>query len=273
MSDAITLTLRARPEGPLDMAGVTPDVCAGLSEAAIATLPVWLGSKAAHVGDFFTVRGAGIARMTVEGELGQVHGLGAAMAGGEFVVHGEVGDRAGAGMSGGVLHVRGRAGDDAGMAMRGGTLRIDGHAGDRLGGATPGASKGMSGGEIVVFGSVGAGAAALVRRGLIAVAGGVGPGAGRAMIAGTVLALGPIAGPAGLGNKRGSIVAAAAVDVPATYRYACTYEPPHVRLVIVSLQRRFGFPADSRIRDGRYRRYCGDAGEPGKGEILVWTGG
>jgi formylmethanofuran dehydrogenase subunit C len=130
----------------------------------------------------------------------------------------------------------------------------------------------MSGGEIVVFGSAGASSAALLRRGLVAVAGRVGPLAGRGMIAGTVLVLGPVGGQPGLGSKRGSIVAAGGIDVPPTYRLACTYEPPHVRLLLTSLHRRFGFPAGASVRDGRYRRYCGDAGQPGKGEILVWTG-
>jgi formylmethanofuran dehydrogenase subunit C len=129
----------------------------------------------------------------------------------------------------------------------------------------------MTGGEIVVMGAAGAGAGALMRRGLIAVAGGLGADAGRAMIAGTLVALGPIAGEPGLGNKRGSIVAGATVDVPATYRLACVYEPPHLRLLFTSLRRRFGFPGEA-LRDGRFRRYCGDAGLPGKGELLVWTG-
>ena len=151
-------------------------------------------------------------------------------------------------------------------------LRVDGHAGDRLGGAAPGASKGMTGGEIVVFGAAGAAAASLMRRGLVAVAGGVGPFAGRGMIAGTLLALGPIGDQPGLGSKRGSIIAGAGVAVPPTYRLACTYEPPHVRLLLTSLRRRFGFPCDPGLLAGPYDRYCGDAGDVGKGEILVWTG-
>ena len=130
----------------------------------------------------------------------------------------------------------------------------------------------MTGGEIVVFGSIGGSAGALMRRGLVAVAGGVGPHAGRGMIAGTVLALGPIGELPGAGNKRGSIIATGGVTVPASYRFACSYEPPHVRLLLTSLQRRFGFPCDPGVLAGRFDRYCGDAGDPCKGEMLVWTG-
>ena len=253
MSEAVVLTVKARLDAPLDMSGITPDRCANLSQGDIAALPVWVGGRRAALGDVCTVRGERALRLDIEGDLGVMHGLGARMAGG-------------------LLHVHGNAGDDAGQAMSGGVLRVDGHAGERLGGPLPGASRGMSGGEIVVFGSAGASAAALVRRGLVAVVGGVGAYAGRGMIAGTLLALGPMGELSGIGSKRGSIVAAGGVEVPASYRFACSYEPPHVRLLLTSLRRRFGFPCDPALLNGRFDRYCGDAGEPGKGELLVWTG-
>lgn len=253
MSEAVVLTLRAPLAARLDMAGVTPDRCAALSTADIEALPVSLGGAPATIGDIFDVCGERTLRLEIEGDLAHASGIGARM-------------------TSGVLHVLGNVGDDAGQAMSGGVLWVDGQAGDRLGAAAPGASKGMTGGEIVVFGSVGTGAGALMRRGLVAVAGGVGPFTGRSMIAGTLLALGPIAGEPGLGNKRGSIIAAAGTDIPATYRKACTYEPPHVRLLLTSLRRRFAFPASVDLLAGLFDRYCGDAGDVGKGEILVWTG-
>jgi formylmethanofuran dehydrogenase subunit C len=143
--------------------------------------------------------------------------------------------------------------------------------GDRLGAATAGAAKGMHGGEIVVRGSAGAEAGARARRGLIVVGGDTGPNAARAMIAGTLLVLGRTGPGAGLQNKRGSIVAVGPVDVPPTYRYACTYQPPHLRLTFTYLRRRHDVAVDARVLDGRWRRYTGDAGEPGRGEILAWT--
>ena len=272
MSDAVVLTLRSRLDGSLDMSGVTPDRCATLSQREIAALPVWVGSAAAVVGDLFDIRGESASRLEIEGDLHDVHGIGAGTAAGELIVRGNAGRQTGARMTGGLVHVHGSVAEDAGQAMAGGVLRVDGAAGDRLGGATPGAAKGMTGGEIVVSGSAGASAGALMRRGLVAVAGSVGPFAGRGMIAGTLLALGPIGDQPGLGSKRGSIVAGAGVTVPPTYRLACTYEPPHLRVLLTSLRRRFAFPADGGLLAGRYDRYCGDAGDVGKGEILVWTG-
>lgn len=272
MSDAVVLTLRARLDGPLDVSGVTPDRCAGLAQSEIAALQVWAGATRAALGDVFDVRGERALRLEFEGDLRAVHGLGAGTAAGQVSVRGDAGRETGARMTGGLVHVHGSTGDDAGQAMAGGVLRVDGHTGSRLAGAAPGASKGVTGGEVVVFGTAGDGVGALMRRGLVAVAGGVGPFAGRGMIAGTLLVLGPIGDQPGLGSKRGSIIAAAGVTVPPTYRLACTYEPPHVRVLLTSLRRRFGFPADARLLSGQYDRYCGDAGEVGKGEILVWTG-
>jgi formylmethanofuran dehydrogenase subunit C len=253
VSDAVVLTLRGTLDARLDLSGVTPDRCADLSAAEIAALPVWFGGARRSVGEFFDVRGGRAAVLEIDGDLSTASCVGARM-------------------TGGLLHVHGNVGDDAGQAMSGGVLRVDGHAGDRVGGGTAGAARGMTGGEIVVFGSIGGSAGALMRRGLVAVAGSVGGYAGRGMIAGTLLALGPVGELPGAGNKRGSIIATGGIDVPASYRFACSYEPPHVRLLLTSLQRRFGFPCDPGVLAGRFDRYCGDAGDPGKGEILVWTG-
>jgi formylmethanofuran dehydrogenase subunit C len=272
MSDAIVLTLRASGGTTMDASGITPDRCATLSESEIAALPIWVGGRATALAEVFDVRGGNANRLEVDGDLRHVDGLGAETAGGTLILRGDAGHGVGARMTGGLVHVHGNAGDDAGQGMAGGILRVDGQAGDRLGAAAPGAAKGMTGGEIVVLGSAGESAGALMRRGLVAVAGGVGAFAGRGMIAGTLLALGPVGNQPGLGSKRGSIIAGAGVRVPVTYRFACTYEPPHVRLLLTSLRRRFAFPADTALLAGAYDRYCGDAGDPGKGEILVWTG-
>lgn len=249
MSDSITLTLRAPLAAAIALDGVQPHRCADLSERDIADIPVWIGRTRAHLGDFFSVRGERSTSVRIEGSTSAVNGLGAGMAGGELIVEGD-------------------AGDDAGTAMSGGLLRIDGSAGARLGSALPGAAKGMSGGEIIVGGSAGAEAGARLRRGLIVVAGDLGVQAGRSMIAGSIVVLGSCGEQAGLGSKRGSLVACGGIAVPATYRYACTFSPPSVRLTLTYLKRRHGLTIDNRLIDGDYRRYCGDAADPGKGEIL-----
>lgn len=264
----ITLTLRATLSSRLEVDGVTADRLAMLGEQEIAELPVWLGARVARLGDFFTVAGGRSSQVHVVGDLAQVDGLAGGMAGGELTIDGDIGQRLAAGMTGGSIEVRGRAGDEAGVSMAGGSLRINGDAGDRLAAALPGASKGMTGGEVLVRGSAGTDAGARMRRGLVVVAGHVGDQAARDTIAGTLVVLGMCGAAPGRGSKRGSIIAAGGITVPDTYQYACTFEPPHVRLTMTYLRRRYGLAIEDRVVSGRYRRHCGDAGVPGRGEIL-----
>jgi formylmethanofuran dehydrogenase subunit C len=270
VSEVVTLSLRAPLDQGVEVEGLTPDRLALLDERDIALLPVWVGSRAAQIGEFFRVTGGRSARVRIEGDLSRVDGIGAGTVSGEIVIEGSGGSRVAAGMTGGRIEVRGNVGQDAGLAMEGGALIVRGNAGDRLGAAVPGAAKGMTGGEIVVTGSAGREAAAHARRGLIVVVGDVGNEAGRAMIAGSLVVFGLTGEGPGRSSKRGSIVAAGGIDIPRSYRYACTYRPPHVRLTMTYLRRRYGLTIDERLVAGRYRRYCGDAGEPGKGEILEW---
>lgn len=267
----MTLTLRAAPVEPLELVGLTADRIGGLGEREIAALPAWLGTREAKLGDFFDVRGERSDRVRVEGSLANVHGLAARMSGGELVIGGDAGRHVADGMTGGSVEVRGSVSDDAGLAMAGGVLKIFGSAGDRLGAAAPGASKGMTGGEIVVLGSVGADAAARARRGLVVIGRDVGADAARAMIAGTLVVFGRTGARPGRGSKRGTIVALGGIEVPVTYWFACTYEPPLVRLLLTYLRKRYGLTIDDRMIGGRYRRHCGDAGNPGRGEILEWV--
>lgn len=249
MSEVVTLTLRAPLTQVLDFEGILPERTALLTETEIAALPVWLGGQPQTIGNLFAVRGERASHLRIEGDLTRAV-------------------RVGAGMSTGRLVVAGHVGDEAGLAMSGGLLVVEGNAGDRLCAASAGASKGMTGGEAVVHGSAGSEAGMRCRRGLIAIGGDSGAHTARDIIAGTVVVGGRIGAEAGQRSKRGSIVALSGIDVPSTYRYACTYDPPYVRLLLTHLGRIHRFAVPKAALGGRYRRYCGDAGEPGKGEIL-----
>lgn len=271
MSEVVTLTLRAPLERGVEAEAITPDRFASLDEREIAELPVWEGARQLRLGDLFDVRGGRAARVRVVGDCARVDAIGAGMSIGELVVDGRAGRYAGTRMAGGMLHVAGDAGDGAALEMAGGVLRIDGDAGDRVGAARLGASKGMLGGEIVVRGAVGAEAGARMRRGLL-VCGRAGARAGEGMIAGSIVALGAVGDDPGRYNKRGSIVALGAAPVPASYAYDCTYEPPHVALTLRMLRVRFGLEVEDGARPGLYRRYSGDMGELGRGELLIREG-
>ena len=273
MSGTVTLVARTAIDRRIGADAVVPDHLAALSSAEIAALPVWIGRERAALGDFFDVRGERADELRIEGDgLASVDGLGSGMTGGRLLVDGDAGHGVGTGMSDGVIEVRGRAGHGAGAGMSGGVLRISGDAGDRLAGALPG-GRGMSGGEVIVGGSAGCDAGASCRRGLIAVGGSVGGGAARQMIAGSLIVAGRVTGSgAGAFLKRGTIVCMGGLEVPETFRYACTFRPPHLRMTLVYLHRQYGWPLNPQLTGGRYRRYCGDLLDPGKGEILVWEG-
>jgi formylmethanofuran dehydrogenase subunit C len=271
VSDAVTLVLRAPLDNDVEVRGVKADLLATLSEREIAALPALIGRRQAQLGDLFHVSGGRSSKVRIEGSLKRVQCLASGMAAGELLIDGDVGDFIAANMSGGWIDVRGDAGDGAGLAMSGGALRITGNAGHRVGAGTPGASKGMTGGEIIVNGAAGDEVAARARRGLVVIGGDAGEHTARAIIAGTVIVLGRTGAHAGRGSKRGSIVAIGGIDVPTTYQYACTYQPPHVRLTLTYLYRRYGLTTDDRVLNGVFRRYCGDAGEPSKGEILEFV--
>jgi len=253
MSDAVTLSLAERPAHTLIADCIAADRFAGLDAKAIAELPVVHGGRPGTLGEFFKVRGGRSSVVQIEGDLAHVEAIGAGMTGGELTIEGSVGR-------------------DLGLAMAGGRIDVRGHAGDNAGGAQPGAARGMTGGEIIVRGNVGDEAGARMRRGIIAVTGDGGRGTGIGMIAGTVVVFGKAGPGAGRFLKRGSIVALGPIDRPGTFRYACTYRPPHVGLLLRYLRGRAGVEVAERYVAGRYERYSGDLAELGKGEILRWVG-
>src|SRR5262249_19934662 len=134
-----------------------------------------------------------------------------------------------------------------------------------------GVAAGMAGGELLIDGDGGRGVAQAMTGGLVVVGGDVGVDAARAMIAGTLVVFGRTGGRAGRGSHRGSIIALGGIEMPVTYWCACTYESPYVRLLLTYLRREYGLTIDDRMVGGRYRRHCGDAGNPGRGEILEWV--
>jgi formylmethanofuran dehydrogenase subunit C len=270
MSDRVTLTLRTPLEESIEADSIVPSAFASLGEAEIGALPVWAGRTRRVLADYFEITGGRATTVRIIGDVRRAHGIATGMAGGTLVLDGDAGSRLAVGMSGGAVDAIGSVGDDAGVAMSGGSLRIRRDAGDRVGAALPGASRGMTGGEIVIGGSVGAHAGARMRRGLLFVGGDAGSLAARAIIAGTVIVIGRVGSEPAFASKRGSLVVAGGVDVPVTYQHACDYEPPHVRLALTYLARRYDLSLGRGLVDGRYRRYCGDASTVGKGEILEW---
>jgi formylmethanofuran dehydrogenase subunit C len=253
VSERVVLTLRAALEHPLDASCIAADRLAALSEREISALPMRYDGRGAALGDFFTVRADRAVRVRIVGSLDRADGIGTGMAGGELVIDGNVGR-------------------DLGLGMSGGTIDVHGNAGVNAGGASPGAARGITGGEIVIRGSVAENVGNGMRRGIVVVMGDAGRGTGQGVIAGTVVVFGTIAAGAGRFLKRGTIVGFGEIERPATFRYACTFRPPHLQVLFRYLRRHYELPIAEMHLTGRYHRYSGDFAELGRGEILQWAG-
>jgi formylmethanofuran dehydrogenase subunit C len=260
----ITLTLREAPAAPVDARGLLP----GLTRTALERVELRHGNRPAAVGELFAVSGSPSDALRLEGDLRDVHGLGAGMEGGRLVLAGDAGGHVGARMRGGELVVEGDVGDWSGAEMAGGVLAVRGSAGRHLASAYPGARAGMRGGEIVVHGDAGPQAAGGLRRGLVAIGGAVGAHAALRMLAGTLVAFGALGEHPGAEMRRGSIVAMSAPRLLPTFAPACVYRPPFLALVLRRLAA-LGAPVTAAHLDGRFLRYSGDALDLGRGEILV----
>jgi formylmethanofuran dehydrogenase subunit C len=253
----VTKGLTARLTSPLrqraDFSEVLTEAWVADPAPVLAQRPVYLlRDGRINLGDLFRIEGDPSGELRFEGDL-------------------RLADRIGAGLKSGHVLVDGDVGNEAGLAMSGGTLIIHGNAGDRTGAAFPGYKRGMTGGELIVRRSAGAEAGAFMRRGLLVIGADAGDRAGLGMIAGTVVVRGRAGHDTGLWSKRGSVVALGSITPPATYTYACTYHPVHLRLILSRLRTHHGLSIQRRHLVGLYRRYSGDFAELGKGEILEWT--
>ena len=272
MSDRIVLTLRSQPSGSVDASSLALHEWSERSDSDIGRLTVRVaGAGPVALGDLFRIEGGGSPNVRLTGDFTVFEGLGTELAGGDVLIEGNVGDRVGTRMRGGQLTVTGNAAWGAGLEMAGGVLDIGGDAGPRAGGAPLGVKRGMTGGELIVRGSAGMEAGAGMRRGLIAVAGDAGEGAGRTTLAGTVVVFGATGPNPGQWSKRGTIVALGPVTPPATYRYACTYRPQYLAVLLRHLATDRRLPVTGEHLTGSYQRYSGDLAELGAGEILAWT--
>lgn len=253
MSDGLVARLRAPLQQRADFSDVLIGAWSAMSSREMGQRPVYLdGEGPVALGEMFEIKGEPNGRIRFTGDLGMADRLGAGMAEGDVIVESSLGN-------------------EAGLALAGGTLLIEGDVGASAGAAPPGFKRGMTGGELIVRGSAGPNAGATMRRGLLVIAKNAGEQTGLGMIAGTVVVFGAAGGDTGLWSKRGTVIALGRITPPATYVYACTYQPVHLRLLLTRLGARYDLPVRPRHLKGFYHRYSGDMAELGRGEILTWT--
>ncbi|MBI1731517.1 MAG: formylmethanofuran dehydrogenase subunit C [Gammaproteobacteria bacterium] len=263
----LRLELRAAPEVPVEADCITPDRLRQLPIAEIERLPVFYGNRQVPLAEVFTVSGAPGETIQLRGDMSRVKHIGATMSCGQIHIDGHAGAHLGAEMLGGTIVVSGNAGDWVGPEMRGGRIVIRGSAGHLAGSAYRGAAVGMTGGEIIIHGAARNEAGHGMRGGLIAIGGSCGDFAGVNMLAGTVTIFGAAGIRTGAGMKRGTIIAMQPLEVLPTFAYACEYRPSFLPLYLLHL-RRLGLPVTDGQLSASYRRWCGDAVELNRGEIL-----
>ena len=266
----LSLTCRVKSPVPIEIEGLTPDWACGKPLAEIERFEVFHGNRKIPLAEVFDVSGdAADSQFEFDGDLSGVHWIGAHMSTGRIYLRGSAGRHVGSQMRGGEIHVSGDVDGWAGAEMRGGLVQVHGNAGHLLGAAYRGSSRGMTGGTILVDGNVGNETGHSLRRGLIAIGGSAADLVGFNMIAGAILIFGDCGIRAGAGMRRGTIGLFGRADVPLlpTFRYATTYQPQILRVMLRDLQRR-GLPFDSSLLDSEFDVHHGDLVTVGRGEIL-----
>jgi formylmethanofuran dehydrogenase subunit C len=261
---------------PVAAPGLSPQALAPLSPADLAKWPLMVGNAPAALADLFRIEGSSAdGQLVLEGDFGQVRGIGSAMTAGTLTIRGDAGAELGAEMTGGTIEVHGSAGHWVGAGLRGGLIRIHGDVGHCLGAAYPGTRSGMREGVILVGGNAGEYVGLAMRRGLITIAGAAGDGLGRDLIAGSIFTFGAVGRQAGAGMKRGTLALFGLPD-PADPDLLPTFTPsgsfrPHVLTIYLRRLRRWGLPVAETAFSGTLQRYNGDLAARGQGEVLIAT--
>jgi formylmethanofuran dehydrogenase subunit C len=175
----------------IDASSIRRSSMVGKSRSAIESIQLVADGTPVDLVDLFdlTVDDFEPDLIVVQGDLANVHGLGAKHDKGEFQVTGTVGDSLACGMVGG-------------------RIMVDGDAGAFVGGPIASHASGMSGGVVIINGSVGAYAGHRMRRGTLMVQGDAGAMLAASMVAGTICIGGVVGNQMAVAMRRGSIVLA-----------------------------------------------------------------
>lgn len=269
----LVLRLKQPPRQRIDMSPLSSARLTGLDQRQIAAIELLMGNQKVATGDLFAIEFGDPQALRIAGSCDKLDFIGRDLGDGQIKVEGDAGAYLGFAMTGGRMSVNGSVWVYGGAGMSGGRIDILGDAGDYLGGALPGERFGLRGGAIMVRGHAGHRLGDRMRRGLIVVEGNIGDYAASRMIAGTIVGLGERIGVnPGLAMKRGTLVARRqpAGLLPGFADCGCP-DPGFICLMLRDL--RNDFPSiEARLpMTGRIRRFAGDLGNAGKGELLFWS--
>ena len=264
---ALTFTLKKDLAQKLDVSPLTPDLLAEKSPADIAATLLWYGKQQIRADQAFAITGQDAHDIVLEHSSAKMDYIGSGLKSGSISVNGDAGAFLAFQMRQGHILVNGNAADFAASGMAGGLLQINGNVGDYLGAAIIGERKGMKGGTVIVKGNAGERTGDQMRRGIILVEGNVGSYCASRMLAGTIGVLGEVGEYVGYGMRRGTLLLTKTPKLHATIQDCGTHTLPFLSLMFKSFS---GLPSKfAELNQNRVRRFAGDIGNDGKGEILV----
>lgn len=267
----LTFTLKKALPTSIDFSEITPDKLKDKALEHIRDQLLSNGKEKIKISDVFEVDGDDVENIVIQGDCVSARHVGSEMSFGTLTIQGNVGDYAGMRMQGGTLIVKGHAGNFTGSAMKDGVIHIQDDTGDFLGAPIPGDSFGISGGLVIVDGNAGDRAGDKMRRGVMLIKGNVGDYCGSRMIAGTIAIVGNAGEGIGFSMQRGTILLKQLPTLLATFNDCGTHHLAFLGLLQNYLAST-GFAVSQFINQGtRVKRFVGDRGNGGLGEILVYA--
>lgn len=265
--NALTLTLKIKPQQRIDCSPLTPDNLADKSTADIAAIELCSGKQKLRVDAVFTISSGDASHIVINKSCNKLDYIGHGMKAGHITVHGDAGSFLGFQMTGGEIILHGNADAFAASGMAGGMIHIHGNVGDFLAAAIAGDRKGMQGGTVIVTGNAGDRVGDQMRRGTLLIEGNVGSYCASRMLAGTIGVLGTVGSYIGYGMRHGTLLLTKTPALHATIQDCGLHTLPFLSLMFKS----FGnLPSKfAKISKTRVQRYAGDLANDGKGEILV----
>jgi formylmethanofuran dehydrogenase subunit C len=156
--------------------------------------------------------------------------------------------------------------------MKSGFIHVHGNVGEFVAAAIAGEHRGMQGGTVMIGGNAGDRAGDRMRRGMLLIEGSAGDYCASRMVAGTIAVWGSVGRFPGLAMRRGTLLLQQQPATMLTTFNDCGEFPLAVLTLLVRSWRnvpgRFATLPDTGLR---VRRFMGDLGNDGRGEILVRT--
>ena len=269
--NTVTLNLKTEPRSWVDCRELQPLSLCSLDPLEIAAIKLVVGTEVHPLGDLFDVEATpGEPHLIIKNACRRLHYVGAKLNGGRIVVEGDVGDYLGCDLKHGEVLVNGNAGNFVASGQLDGLIHVRGNVGDYAGGAADTKMQGLKGGTLMISGLSGNFLGYKMRRGIIIAHENVGDHCANNMIAGTIILGSQCGNYLGLGMRRGSVIFLEKVepDIP-TFNPCGSFSLPiltilrhHVHLINHHIAMRL-----AKIQ--KVRRFCGDLGYDGQGEVLI----